>query len=408
MVPVLLACWGSERYGGWLVLAAIPTYLTFSDFGFTYIAKNEMVMRSMSGNRDGVLAVFQSVFALLLATSSVLVIGLGIVLWWSPLVRFLTLGPIQESAAKSVLFALMLNVIASQFFLLFCSGIRTSGRPAAEVGWAATARLGEGLGTVASAVISTDLTLAAFATLVVRLIFIAAAWGWLRHIAPELRIGLNHARLGEIRRLFNPSASYMLVSLANALLIQGPVVILGLIGQPIDVVLFSTTRTLSRTGTAAANLVNFSFSPEYSRQFGSANFAAFRRLLNIHFAISVAGVAIYTIALLILGPWLIWAWTHGTVTLVHPFFELITAAVAAEMLWGAAFTPMAAINRHVTTSYVFFTLSVVGIVSCYYAATSLGINSVGAILLIVQGCMVGFTLWRAHHGWTPELLRTEA
>jgi hypothetical protein len=49
LVPILLHGWGIERYGVWLLLSSIPTYLTFSDFGFTFIAKNEMTMKVAGG-----------------------------------------------------------------------------------------------------------------------------------------------------------------------------------------------------------------------------------------------------------------------------------------------------------------------------------------------------------------------
>ena len=32
-VPILLHAWGTQLYGEWLILAAIPTYLSMTDFG---------------------------------------------------------------------------------------------------------------------------------------------------------------------------------------------------------------------------------------------------------------------------------------------------------------------------------------------------------------------------------------
>jgi hypothetical protein len=46
LVPILLHAWGAQAYAVWLLLSAVPTYLMFSDFGFTLSAKNEMTIKA--------------------------------------------------------------------------------------------------------------------------------------------------------------------------------------------------------------------------------------------------------------------------------------------------------------------------------------------------------------------------
>ena len=45
-VPLLLHFWGTQLYGEWLMLTAIPAYLAIADGGFTGAASREMSMRS--------------------------------------------------------------------------------------------------------------------------------------------------------------------------------------------------------------------------------------------------------------------------------------------------------------------------------------------------------------------------
>jgi hypothetical protein len=45
-VPLLLGFWGTQLYGEWLMLAAIPAYLAIADMGFAGVASREMSMRS--------------------------------------------------------------------------------------------------------------------------------------------------------------------------------------------------------------------------------------------------------------------------------------------------------------------------------------------------------------------------
>jgi len=59
-VPVFLHFWSVPLYGNWIVLSAIPSYLSFSSVGFGSVAGNEMTMRVARADQTGALRVFQS------------------------------------------------------------------------------------------------------------------------------------------------------------------------------------------------------------------------------------------------------------------------------------------------------------------------------------------------------------
>ena len=69
-VPILLHSWGVHLYGEWLILSALPTYLSMTDLGFSQSAGNDMSQHVARGNRDAALAVFQSI-GLLIAICSI-------------------------------------------------------------------------------------------------------------------------------------------------------------------------------------------------------------------------------------------------------------------------------------------------------------------------------------------------
>lgn len=391
-VPFLLSAWGADRYGGWLVLYAVPSYLTLSDFGFTVVAKNSMVMHAASSDHVGVLRVYHSVFALLLVAAAVILLACGLGIEAVTLTQAFALGPLTETSAKLTIIFLVGSVVVNQFLLLLCGGVRAAGRPAAEVTWGATARLLEGVATMVVALLTTRVELAALAVLVMRVATTLALWIWLRSVAPDIPLGLKAARLAEIRRMANPSFSYMLLGLAQALAIQGPIVLLGAVATAQETVLFSTSRTLARMGTSAANLVNYSFVPEYSRLHGQGNTSAFARLKRIHVLIGIAGILAYCLGLWALGPYVMELWMHGHVAVVYPFFALLNAAVAAEMGWGCLFTPIAAINRHVRLSYLFVGLTAVCALLAYGWALSAGATGVAAALLLLHSGMAVLVL----------------
>ena len=54
-VPLLLSFWGTQLYGEWLMLSALPIYLSISDGGFAGPACREMTMRSGEGEKNRIL-----------------------------------------------------------------------------------------------------------------------------------------------------------------------------------------------------------------------------------------------------------------------------------------------------------------------------------------------------------------
>ncbi len=199
LVPLLLHAWGTQVYGGWLLLSAIPFYLTFSDLGLTFVAKNAMVMAVAAGRRDEAVRIFHSVFAvlgvvvlLLLAVSAILIVTLN-------------LPVLSHASARAALLLLVLNVLMYQFFLLVCAGIRSENRPASEAAWAATARLGEGVSIALAALAGGGIVAAAAAMVAARLLFLIASYRWLHARSAWLRLGWSQASRATLAGLWHPA-----------------------------------------------------------------------------------------------------------------------------------------------------------------------------------------------------------
>ena len=387
LVPLLLHSWGTERYGVWLLLSAIPTYLTLSDFGFTFIAKNEMVMQVAAGQRDAARRTFQSVFALLsIAAPGFLLIVLAGV-WSIDVGQLIPLGGVSLSEARSTLALLLSNILFYQFSLLVSAGIRCENRAASESIWAASARLGEGVAIGVVALTGGSLFAVAASSIVNRAVFNLIGYLWMRRNTAWLRLGYADAQRTEIWRLLHPALGYMLMPISQALVIQGPVLLLGAAG-PLEVVIFSTSRTLARVGTAVTNMLNNTLVAEYSARAGHDDEAGFARLFRLHLSVSAFAIAVYSAVTLALGHWLIRIFTHGKVTLVEPFFAIMVAAVAAEMLWTAMFTPISAINRHIRVTYWLLGVSVIGVMLCWLLVYHVGLAGAALALLGVHGAMI--------------------
>jgi len=83
-VPVLLHVWGVAKYGDWLLLSAIPSYLTLSDLGLGDASGSEMSMRVAASDREGALETFQSSWVLVTGVSFAILLLALLFVWWIP------------------------------------------------------------------------------------------------------------------------------------------------------------------------------------------------------------------------------------------------------------------------------------------------------------------------------------
>ena len=72
LVPVFATRWGLERYGIRLLLSAVRSYLSLSDFGFATAAASDMTMRVAREDKRGALVTFQSTWVLIGIVSAAL------------------------------------------------------------------------------------------------------------------------------------------------------------------------------------------------------------------------------------------------------------------------------------------------------------------------------------------------
>ena len=110
-VPILLRFWGTQLYGEWLILAAIPSYLSMVDLGFSLSAANDMTGRVARGNSHGTLVVFQSLSALV---CTVILIGLllsAVMIAVLPISLWMHISTISRSDASWILWLLAAGVL---------------------------------------------------------------------------------------------------------------------------------------------------------------------------------------------------------------------------------------------------------------------------------------------------------
>ncbi|QCO20700.1 hypothetical protein C9E88_003830 [Acinetobacter cumulans] len=364
-VPFLIHFWGLELFGVWVILTAIPTYLALSDFGFTFIAKNNMSMFVSAGNRQQALVTFQSIFILLIGICLVLGTILYLCVIYIPFDRILNIGEFSVESVRSVLLLQFFAVLIYQFFLLNCAGLRCEGFAVAETFLAATGRLLEAISIVVIASLGFGLIEASIGILAVRVLFLGLSYLIIRIKISWLNFNCRYVQKDRIKELAGPSLSYMLVPMTNALMIQSPIMVLGAFSTPAIVAMFSVSRTVARLGMSGANMLSYAFTPEYSYAWGEKNFFRFKKALNYHFKLLALGMIVYLIISLFFITDIVEMLSKENIKADLVLCLLLSLAVIIEMLWTTFFTPLVAVNRHKKLPIVVFLISLVFIILSY-------------------------------------------
>lgn len=392
-VPVLLYAWGSQLYGEWLILFAIPAFLVMSDLGFSQSAGNDMTARVGRGDRAGALTVFQSLLVLVCPiTVAGLILSVGAI-WHLPLRDWLRF---EAMDAETVRWALSLLVAQMFVYLLNAvtyAGFRCTGDYALQVSLESTTRLLQFVGVWIVALAGGGPAAAAVAFFGVRALATPALAVLLVRRHQWLRFGIAHARRAELHRLFRPALANVAIPLAQALNIQGMVLVISAALGPLAVVVFTTLRTLTRLVLQLVLAVSHAAEPELAAAYGAGNRALMRSLF-VHMlrgGLWLAVVAATGLALF--GGFILDVWTHGKVAMDSVLFSLLLGSALASVLWYGALIMLRAANLHLRAASIYAVASGMAVgMAAVLLAWSGNVADTGVALLIMDTVMALYTL----------------
>ena len=392
-VPILLHAWGTQLYGEWLILAAIPTYLSMADLGFSQSAGNDMTARMARGDVAGALAVFQSLSVLVygVAVAGLLISAIGI--WFLPIPQWFHFARLGVGEVRWIVWLLAAEVLIKLADGVNHAGFRSHGDFALHVFIYWTTMLAQMSAVWALAMLGYGPLAAAAAFAGIRALGTACSAVWLLRRHRDLRLGVEHARRAELQRLAKPAIANLSMPLAMALNIQGMVLVVGAILGPLAVVVFATLRTLTRMALQAVWQVAHAFEPELASAWGNGDKVLLRRLYlsaqRAGFWLALATAA----ALWWAGPWILTVWTHAKVAMNLPLFSWLLLSAVASVLWYCALNLLKAGNVHLRATLL-YALSAAGsvVLAILLLRTTCRIADAGLALLVTDALMATYLL----------------
>lgn len=377
-LPLFLHFWDTATYGTWLILSAIPAYLSMADVGMVTAAGNKMTMAmgkddSLEANR-----VFQS------AQMFMGIVCGALALMVVPLMLLAPLPGVVTMDQRVALAALSIGVLVSLYGGLSEAVFKSTQRYATGTMASNLVRGSEWLGFMAGLATVGSFAAVAVTGLAVRLAGTVVCMVLATRGKHGLSWGTHAADRAEIRSMFKPAVSFMAFPLANALSFQGVTLLVGALFGPIAVALFNTYRTIARVAVQVTAIFSHSLWPEFSRLFGQGAMATVNRLFLRSSLLSAAQSLLLSLILYLLSPWLLRIWTHGAIEFIPSLMVLMLLYAAVGGIWHIPRVLLMATNQHVSLAYWSILGGMLSVGLAWLMGRELQLNGAGAAMLVSE------------------------
>ncbi len=382
-VPLLLHYWGTELFGEWLVLYAIPGYLILMDLGVATVASNRLCTMVAAGQHVEARAVLRTTWLFMIGMMTVLgiLLPIGAFLFdWAAILKFRVIAGWDTKLTLCLLGLMVVFSLPSSLQLgLYRAGLHN----ARGVVVLNTFRLLQ-IGAMGAAAGSTAVWRVAAALLGLQILATVAVLVDVRRFIPKLGVFGKGIDWTDLLGMWRPSLAYMLFPFANAIYFQGATLVVNAHFGAAAVVLFNTSRTLTRVVSQSVASIKHAIWPEFSHLFGSGKIDQIRRLYYLGIEISVVLSVLGSGALLLAAEPLLRLWTHGQVTCDYPLLFWLSAATIINALWFSASALLNATNKHSTYALVYCASCIAAISLAASAGSLTGIVGVAIAMLLVE------------------------
>lgn len=356
-LPVYMSVWSGDQYGKWLILAAVPIYISMADAGFIGVAINKMTMDYASGDIESANLVFSSSLVFVAALSLLLFVLSVIVIF------FLGIEYFSEGDNAWVLMFLLVSSFISLYVNFFDAIPRASGNYALGVYLVNFVRLIEWCGGVASFfMVSDSFYSVALGGMLVKLFFVLIINAYLIKRFRDFRWTFFNFSFSIIRDMLPKAFAYLCFPVGNALNLQGAVFVGGYFFGPLFVAQFSTFRTISRVVIQMMTMVNRSLWPEITRAWAIGDKFLVKKIYNKGSYLSLAASVGVVLVVFAFSDFILSKWTGGKIPNNELMLGLLLIATAISGAGQLGVVVLLATNNHSRIAVLYLIFSFVSLI----------------------------------------------
>lgn len=383
-VPLFIQHWGISIYGEWLILSALPAYLSMSDFGLGAVAGNSMVMKMAQNDKAGALAIYRSVSSFNAGMSMFILLLLAMLLFLTELTQNLGIHQLAVIDIKWSLLLLTFQVLAGLQSSILSAGYRAIERYAEGTTLANTSRLIEWGMSMIMLLSGSGVVGVAAGLFAGRLLGYGIAYIRLQRLEPEFYFSVKTGNIQIIKDMLAPGFAFLAFPLGLALSLQGMTLVIGSALGAVAVAQFSVLRTVSRVLVQLVTVINQATWPEISRSYGAGDFVLARKLHvnGCRFALIIGLICL--ISMLFSGNILFQLWLGKSFTLPFTTFFLLLVVALVNITSQASWVVLMATNQHEQFAILFILASSIAIGQAYLTMPFWGLNAAAFAILLSE------------------------
>lgn len=398
LVPLFLLAWGVDIYGEWLLLSSVVAYLSLTDLGGQSYIVNRLTQAY--AQRDiplfrRVLHTGLALFLVIPLTAYGLFLGVALAF---PLAAYLHITITGHQVVVGVL-----AILAFQFVFSLPQGILLGVYRAVEMlpRGVMLANLMQFLTLIFVAgglwLKWSMVPIACLQIMPYGLIALIALRDLNRRFPQFHLLSLAEANFSFGLSFLKPSLHFLLIQLGQAFAVQGTVLVVGAVLGPLQVVLFSTMRTIVNLIRSFFEQVSHAAWPEMTRLDTQQDIDKFLVLFRLILRSTLIASVIFITIFHYFGGYLYHFWLRKTVPFDQLVMDLFLLYMGQWIFWLTCSHPLLATNRHHTLAKMLFVSALLNLSLAYLGGRHLGLP--GIILGMIIGDLA-LPCW-----FVPYLLR---
>lgn len=396
LIPLLLAAWGVERFGEWIVLTSIAVFATLANLGVGQAARSDIVIRYASGDSEGA---SRAHFTSLLLLTLLVAAGFAAIV---AVAHAFDIGRVVSLKAMSAEEARFVMVVAGLAALVTFYTEPLSGAINAVAG-AATPNFLVGIAKACEvAAIAIALRWSAGPSAIAVVMLAAALFNVLLHAAVALRLAPWLTwRLGDfdatvLRGTWRASLGFFLVFAGiNLVNIQVPRLIVFQYFGAATLVVFTVLVTYTKTARNIVAMISQSAQVEVGRAYARADLDQTARLVYGILGTSVALGVLLLAAEILVAPIVIPLWTHGEVEVAWGLLGALAVVALVGVYFDATILLAGALNRILLAGIGYWIGLAAGLALALVLLPSIGIVAVAGIGLLLPDLIGAFAATHA-------------
>lgn len=377
-LPIYLKIWSVSEYGHWLILTAIPFYMSMADVGVVGAAANRMALYS-AASKD---KFADRIFSAALYLCKHLFFGIFLL----GIIVAIALNHFDWITTETLfVIVLLMGVSLGNIFPSLSEAVcRASGANAVGVYLTNIARITEWVGLLVGLIIGKSYIFVALGMLIGRVIGNALIFGYVSVTYRKFKWSTTGARRRIVHSLVKPSLAFAAFPVGNLVGLQGMSFLVGVLIGPTAAALFATHRTISRILVQALTVISHSVWPEFTKLYAINDT---NRLKKLYFRTIWIGLLITCLGGLSisgLGTDILRFWSHGQISADQKLLNILLAAAIVSSLWLPGRVLMMATGKHIRFSVLYLLGNVLSLLIFTFLAGISGVDSAGISILLSE------------------------